>query len=169
MVDHGEPANAGDVSLLLLDSAQGHPIQIWRFSDHAEITIGREHGNDVVISDPHVSRLHARIVAFEGRWTLISMGRHGTLINDRLIVDCELPSKTVIRLGPNGPQMRFETGSARASHGDTLDNIDPDAFALLEVNEQRKQQEVEQIAGGDLFETLMEQSRRRRAARQDGK
>jgi hypothetical protein len=74
----------------------------------------------------------------------------------------------VFRLGPQGPQMRFETGSVRASHGETLDNIDPDSFALLEVDEQRKQQEVDQIAGGELFETLMEQSRRLRTARQDG-
>jgi hypothetical protein len=167
MVHHGEPAAAGEVSLLLLDPAQGHPIQSWRFSDHSEITIGREAGNDVVITDPHVSRIHARLVAFEGSWTLISMGRHGILINDRLIADTELRPQTVFRLGPSGPTLRFETGVNRQSYGETIENIDPHMFALLEVDEQRKQQEVEQIAGGELFETLLEQSRRLRSARQE--
>jgi pSer/pThr/pTyr-binding forkhead associated (FHA) protein len=165
MVDYGEPAKADDVTLLLLDSAQGHPIQTWRFSDHSEITIGREPGNSVVIADPHVSRIHARLVAFEGAWTLISMGRHGTLVNDRLIADFELRSQTIFRLGPNGPSLRFETGANRQSYGETLENINPETFAHLEVDEQRKQQEVEQIAGGALFEDLLEQSRRLRSER----
>ncbi|HEY4231905.1 MAG TPA: FHA domain-containing protein [Lacipirellulaceae bacterium] len=168
MVDHGEPATAGDVSLLLLDSAQGHPVQSWRFSDHSQITIGREQDNDVVIADPHVSRIHARLVAFEGSWTLISMGRHGVLVNDRLVADIELRPQTIFRLGPSGPSLRFETGTARPSYGETLENINPDTLSLLEVDEQRKQQEVEQIAGGALFEDLLEQSRRLRSERQGG-
>ena len=129
MVDYGEPAKADDVTLLLLDSAQGHPIQSWRFSDHSEITIGREPGNNVVIADPHVSRIHARLVAFEGAWTLISMGRHGTLVNDRLIAELELRSQTIFRLGPNGPSLRFETGANRQSYGETIENINPEIFA----------------------------------------
>ena len=167
MVDYDEPAKAGDVSLLLLDSAQGHPIQTWRFSDRSEITIGREPANDVVLSDPHVSRIHARLVAFEGSWTLISMGRHGILINDRLIAETELRPKTIFRLGPNGPSLRFESGANRTSHGETLENIDPNTLALLEVDEQRKQKEVEQIAGNALFEDLLQESRRLRSARND--
>jgi pSer/pThr/pTyr-binding forkhead associated (FHA) protein len=168
MVDHDRLASAGGVSLQLLDSAQGHPIQTWRFSDQREITIGRESGNDVTITDPHVSRLHVRLAETDGTWILTSMGRHGTLVNDRLVADLELRSHTIFRLGPNGPTLRFETGSTRASHGETLDNIDPDTLTLLEVDEQRKQQEVEQIAGGALFEDLLEHSRRLRSARQGG-
>jgi hypothetical protein len=167
MVDHDRLASAGGVSLLLLDSAQGHAIQSWRFSDQREITIGREQGNDVVITDPHVSRIHARIALVDGSWILTSMGRHGTLVNDRPIADVELRPETIFRLGPNGPTMRFETGSARASHGETIDNIAPEMLMMLQVDEQRKQQEVEQIAGGALFDDLLEHSRRLRSAREE--
>src|SRR5215475_4375635 len=99
MVDHDRLASAGGVSLLLLDSAQGHAIQSWRFADQCEITIGREQGNDVVITDPHVSRLHARIALVDGSWILTSMGRHGTLVNDRPVADIELRPETIFRLG----------------------------------------------------------------------
>ena len=42
-----------------------------------------------------------------------------------------------------------------------MDNIDVDMFAMLEVDEDRKQQEVDQIAGNALFQELQEQSRQR--------
>jgi pSer/pThr/pTyr-binding forkhead associated (FHA) protein len=121
MIDHQRPASIRGVSLHLLDSAQGHPIQTWRFSAHTEIMIGREDLNDVVISDPHVSRLHARLVEAHGTWTLISMGRGGIFIDDRLIADIELRPPTVFRLGPTGPSLRFEVGTADPSQGDTLE------------------------------------------------
>jgi predicted component of type VI protein secretion system len=167
MVDHDGLAAAGDVSLQLLDSAQGHAIQSWRFSDQREITIGREQGNDVVIADPHVSRIHVRIALVEGSWILTSMGRHGTLVNDRSIAEVELRSQTVFRLGPSGPTMRFETGTSRQSYGETIDNIAPDMLTLLDVDHERKQQEVDQITGGALFDDLLQHSRRLRSARQD--
>ena len=35
-----------------------------------------------------------------------------------------------------------------------MDNIDADMLAMLEVDEQRKQQEVDQIAGNALFQRV---------------
>ena len=48
MGDDHRPIPAGGVSVMLLDSAQGQPIQTWRFTNQAEISIGREDGNDIV-------------------------------------------------------------------------------------------------------------------------
>ena len=153
---------------VMLDSAQGHPIQTWRFSDQCEITIGREDGNDVVISDPHVSRHHATLVAIDEHWMLISHGRHGTLVDDRLVVEKELRSGIVFRLGPTGPMLRFDTGrSSRPVSADTMDQIQPDMLELLNVDEQRKQQEVDQITGGALFDELLQESQRMKSVRKD--
>ena len=38
-------------------------------------------------------------------------------------------------------------------------------LALLNVDEERKQKEVEEIAGGTLFEELLQESQRLRSAR----
>jgi hypothetical protein len=50
------------------------------------ITIGRLVSNDLVLTDPHVSRTHARIDASEGRYLLSDLdSTGGTAINGRLI------------------------------------------------------------------------------------
>jgi pSer/pThr/pTyr-binding forkhead associated (FHA) protein len=162
------PIPAGGVCVVLLDSAQGQPIQTWQFTNQAEISIGRDDGNDIVIPDPHVSRLHARLVAMDGTWMLISLGRHGTLVDDRLVADKEMCSGIVFRLGPTGPMLRFDLGKHPTTRSETMDQIDPDTLALLYVDEQRKQQEVEQIAGGALFEELLQESQRLKSSRKDG-
>jgi pSer/pThr/pTyr-binding forkhead associated (FHA) protein len=164
---HGPPP-AGGVSIVLLDSAQGQPIQTWRFANQSEISIGREDGNDIVISDPHVSRLHVRLVATNGTWMLISQGRHGTLVDDRIVSEKEMHSGVVFRLGPTGPMLRFDRGKLSTSVTQTMDQIDPDMLSHLNLDEQRMYQEVENITGGELFDELLQQSQRMRAARQDG-
>jgi hypothetical protein len=159
-------SNGGsEVALHLLDSAQGHPIQSWRFSDQDSITIGREDDNDVVISDRHVSRSHVRLTRDGGGWTLISVGRHGTLVSEELISEFAVKDRVTFRLGPLGPMMRFEVGREETS-AMTMDTIDPDMFKMLEVDEQRKQAEVDAIAKGALFEDLLQQSQRFKAMRQ---
>lgn len=158
---------AGGVCLLLLDSAQGKPIQTWRFSDQREITIGREDGNDVVISDPHVSRHHVTLYAADDCWMLASRGRHGTLIDDRLVAEAVLRPGVVFRLGPTGPMLRFDQGKAASSVSMTMDQIDPDAIALLELDHERSRSEADRIAGGALFDELLQQSQRMRSARKD--
>lgn len=100
------------VVLHLLDSARDCPLQTWRFSNQAEITIGRADANDVVVIDPHVSRMHVRLVEQNGSWRLYSMGRHGTLIGSQPVAEFSLCHRAVFRLGPLGPMMRFENGGA---------------------------------------------------------
>lgn len=96
------------IVLHLLDSTRDCPLQSWRFTDRAEITIGRADANDVVVIDPHVSRIHVRIVHQEGAWRLYSMGRHGTLIGSQPVAEFSLSHRAVFRLGPLGPLLRFE-------------------------------------------------------------
>jgi pSer/pThr/pTyr-binding forkhead associated (FHA) protein len=165
---HGPPP-IGGVSVQLLDSAQGKPIQTWRFSDQTEITIGREDGRDIVISDPHVSRHHVTLVASENDWMLISCGRHGTLIDNRVVAEAPLRSGVIFRLGPTGPMLRFDQGKASTSSTATMDQIDPDAIAMLELDQERSRREADRIAGGALFDELLQTSQRMRSARNDKK
>jgi predicted component of type VI protein secretion system len=167
MVDRPYPLGSS-VTVQLLDSAQGKPIQTWRFSDQVEITIGREDGNDIVISDPHVSRLHVTLYAADDSWMLVSRGRHGTLIDDRLVSESPLRPGVVFRLGPTGPMLRFDQGKAITSGSMTMDQIDPDAIAMFELDQQRSRNEADRIASGALFDELLQQSQRMRSARRDG-
>ena len=167
MTDQSNPSADGCVAVHLLDSAQGHPLQTWRFSEKDAITIGRSAENDIAISDPHVSRAHVKLTLVDGAWNLTSMGRHGTLINDQMVAEAKLNHQTVFRLGAVGPMLRFDTDQASNRHGETLDNLSPDMFDMLEVDEKRKQQEVDQIAGNSLFQDLQEQSRRFKSLRNE--
>jgi pSer/pThr/pTyr-binding forkhead associated (FHA) protein len=157
--------SAGDfVAIHLLDSAQGHPLQTWRFAGQDVVTIGRDESSDIVLADPQVSRTHAKLIRQDGQWTLISQGRHGTLVNDRVVSEAPLRHQTLFRLGPNGPMLRFDSDGATPRRSETIDQIDSDLFSMLEVDQLRKQQEVDQIAENALFQELQEKSRRLRTA-----
>ncbi|MCI0332925.1 MAG: FHA domain-containing protein [Planctomycetes bacterium] len=156
------PSAAKCMVIHLLDSAQGNTLQAWRFSNHEIVTIGRDANNDIVAADPQVSRSHARLVQQNDNWTLFSTGRHGTLINDRLVTEAVLQPQTVFRLGASGPMLRFDVDTRQPHRSETLENIDTDLIASLAVDEQRKQREVDQIAENTLFRELQERSRQLR-------
>lgn len=168
MGDYHRPIPAGGVCLQLLDSSKGQPIQTWRFTDRREITIGRESARDIVISDPHVSRHHATLFASQEEWLLVSCGRHGTLIDNRLVVEAPLRPGVVFRLGPTGPVLRFDFGEQAPSTSMTMDQIDVDALSLFELDQDRSRQEADRIAQGALFDDLLQTSQRLKAARNDG-
>jgi pSer/pThr/pTyr-binding forkhead associated (FHA) protein len=151
------------VAVHLLDSAQGNALQTWRFSNQPSITIGRDEKNDVVLADPQVSRAHARLANADGTWTLYSTGRHGTLINDRLVSDSVIEHHTVFRLGATGPMLRFDAQPLPPRRNETMEDINPDMFAGLSVDEERKRFEVEQIAENALFQSLQEKSKQMRS------
>jgi pSer/pThr/pTyr-binding forkhead associated (FHA) protein len=157
------PSAGSCVVIHLLDSAQGNALQTWRFSGQNVVTIGRDTDNDIVIADPQVSRAHAKLVRNKGTWTLFSTGRHGTMVNDRLVIEADLKPQTVFRLGPSGPMLRFDDDAYQPRRTETLENINLDMFAVLEVDEMRKQQEVEQITENTLFQELLETSKRLRS------
>lgn len=168
MGDKRGPISAGGVCLQLLDSSQGKPIQTWRFSDQTEITIGREDARDIVISDPHVSRHHVTLFAGDDTWMLVSCGRHGTLIDNRMVVEAPLRPGIVFRLGPSGPMIRFDVGEPKPSGSMTMDQIDVDALAMFELDQERSRQEADKIASGALFDELLQESQRLKTARNSG-
>ena len=67
-----------------------------------EITIGRLSQNDVVIDDPQVSAVHARIKDVEGRWVIYDEdSAAGTYVNSRRIRVAELADGDQILIGTN--------------------------------------------------------------------
>lgn len=146
----------------LLDSAQGQPLQTWRFANRTTISIGRSDDNDIVVANPLVSRAHATLVYDGSGWTLVSTGRHGTIVDSRVAAEFPLRHQMIFQLGAGGPMLRFDAEAGSPRHSETLESISPETFAMLEVDEHRKQAEVDAIAGNDLFRNLLEQSRQLR-------
>jgi pSer/pThr/pTyr-binding forkhead associated (FHA) protein len=134
--------------------------------DRDVITIGRGGENDVALADPHVSRAHAKLVQQNGSWTLFSMGRHGTLVDDRLVTEYALQDRTFFRLGGGGPMLRFDITEPQYRRSETIDVVHADMLSILEIDELRKQQEVDQITANEVFQELQQQSQRRRDGKQ---
>jgi hypothetical protein len=64
------------------------------------INIGRHSDNDLVLSDPHVSRYHVQLRAINKRFVIFDLGSiGGTLINGNRITQATLFNGDVIRLG----------------------------------------------------------------------
>ncbi len=154
-----EHEEGGRVTLHLLDSAQGRPIQTWHFTDRNRLTVGRAVENDVSLSDSHVSRLHVELCYEEGRWRLYSHGRNGTLVEGVPVTASELVDDLVFQLGSSGPSLHFVTTNAASSSTPTIEDIDFDALDFLVLDEQRTADEVKQIADGDAFQALQQQVR----------
>ena len=68
--------------------------------DARPIAIGRGDDNDVVVSDPLLSRHHARIVPRNGRLVLRDLAsRNGTRVNGRAVTDAVLGAGDRVELG----------------------------------------------------------------------
>jgi hypothetical protein len=79
------------------------------------ITVGRNPGNDIIISDPGVSRNHARISLENGEYTIEDVGSaNGTYVNGYKIHIQRLKSTDSIRLGNNAQLSFMEIDSAFA-------------------------------------------------------
>ena len=95
--------------------------------------IGRERDNDVVLTDPRVSRYHAQIELVEGRWTVRDMGSaNGTLLNGQPVVEPHsLAADDRITLGDT--ELIFQpsrVGIGVSSSDEVLLPSEPPAFAV---------------------------------------
>ena len=86
----------------------------FRGRDHvlagSTFTLGRDPSCDLVFESelyPHVSAKHAEILFDRRAYVLCDRSRHGTFINDRPVTQSALHSGDWIRLGPQGPLLRF--------------------------------------------------------------
>ena len=74
-------ANTGAELLVFEDGSQKETISVTK----EPVVIGRLSTNDVVLSDPNVSRRHAELRRDGGRWTIVDLGStNGTVVNGKL-------------------------------------------------------------------------------------
>lgn len=65
-----------------------------------ELTIGRDHGCDVVLTGAAVSRQHVRLRFRDGAWILHDLeSTNGTLVNNQRVVRCRLIAGDRLDLG----------------------------------------------------------------------
>ncbi len=83
-------AAAPEPTLLALD---------WHGGD-GELLVGRHHACDVVLTDPSVSRRHARLSFRDGNWVLRDLdSTNGTAVNGKRVVRCRLLPGDYLELG----------------------------------------------------------------------
>jgi hypothetical protein len=65
-----------------------------------DLLVGRRADCDIVLTDPSVSRRHARLRFRDGHWILHDLeSTNGTLVNDVPVVRCELRAGDLVALG----------------------------------------------------------------------
>jgi len=146
-----------EVVLQLLDPTYHRPVKTWRFTGATTITVGREAGCDVEISDPYVSRLHAELVWRGEEWILISKGRNGVLVGSQPVVEAPLADETQFRLGSLGPALRFCTGEEEGEHLNTI-CFETETVPVCFVDESKLRDDVGQITEGEYFQKLQQQA-----------
>lgn len=88
---------AGPATLELMDSGEVAPV----FNiDSETMRLGRTADNDVVLPDPNVSRIHARVTRRGDSCYITDLNStNGTWVNEMRVVETELADSDVIRLG----------------------------------------------------------------------
>lgn len=75
------------------------------------VSIGRLASNDVVLSDPNVSRRHAELRRDGSRWVLVDLGStNGTMVNGKLVRERELGDGDRVSLGSSELVFELERG-----------------------------------------------------------
>ena len=100
------PENA----MLIIDGKTTYPL------DKPVINIGRHSSNDLILTDPHVSRHHAQLRAIKNHFSIFDVGSTGGLfLNGQRISRATLHAGDVIRVGTisliynQEPTLTFET------------------------------------------------------------
>ncbi len=97
-----------EARLVVVDDSGGDAETIAITKD--PVVIGRMSTNDVVLSDPNVSRRHAELRRSGGRWMLVDLGStNGTTVNGKLAREHELNDGDRLMFGST--KIRFETGT----------------------------------------------------------
>lgn len=84
----------------------------YRFEPPATVAIGRSSDSDVVVGDPTVSRLHARLTWGPGGWVLESLGRSGTFVQGQPVTQLTITGPVQLSLAtPQGPVVGVQPGA----------------------------------------------------------
>jgi RsiW-degrading membrane proteinase PrsW (M82 family) len=83
--------------------------QTFTFEPGQTVRIGRSPDNAVIVSDPIVSRDHARITWRSGGWVLDDLGKGRTFVGGLPIASVAVQQPLEVRLAtPRGPELRIE-------------------------------------------------------------
>jgi pSer/pThr/pTyr-binding forkhead associated (FHA) protein len=98
----------------------------YHFSSGDVVRIGRSPDNDIVISDPTVSRQHAQLSHASGGWEFKNVGRALSFLNGQQVSQAVLSGPAEIQLSsPNGPVLAIQPGGvptqAAPDHTSVLD------------------------------------------------
>lgn len=97
-----------------------------------ELSIGRRSDSDIVLTDPYVSRRHARLVRRKRGYTVIDLNStHGTFVNGNRIRERVLEAGDKIRVGPGASVFDY-AGSAEPDGNRTL-NLEDSVLQLSAV------------------------------------
>jgi RsiW-degrading membrane proteinase PrsW (M82 family) len=81
----------------------------YRFEPNLAVRIGRSTDNDVVVSDPAVSRHHAQVTFGPDGWVFEGLGRAGTFWHGSAVTSLPLREPVALALAaPQGPVIQFE-------------------------------------------------------------
>ncbi|PPS45556.1 FHA domain-containing serine/threonine-protein kinase [Chroococcidiopsis sp. TS-821] len=98
------------VALYLLDPQKKTPLQRWQFDSKSQIRIGRSPDNDIVLSEPMVSRYHLELQCVHAepqRWYLTNRGTNGTFVDGILMTRGLVRDRAIIQLARGGPILQF--------------------------------------------------------------
>jgi len=100
----GNPADGPVLSCIVGGDGQGAPEQappsVARRLSATAVRIGRAPENDIVVSDPTVSREHAEIRHVSGAYRIVDLdSSHGTFLNGQRVTDEALSEGDIIRVG----------------------------------------------------------------------
>ena len=98
-----------------------------------EITVGRQTGNDLVVDDQSLSRVHAAIALTEEGHAVRDLGsRNGTWLNGSRVADEPelLRHGDEVRLGRHALILRYLAAEATVPEGLTISNYLPGSTAL---------------------------------------
>ena len=85
------------------------------FEQGQTVRIGRSTDNDVVVSDPTVSRQHARLAWGPDGWVFEGLGRAGTFLRGGAVTRLLVAESVELTLAsPHGPKVRLEPGQPAA-------------------------------------------------------
>jgi sigma-B regulation protein RsbU (phosphoserine phosphatase) len=109
------------VTLSYTDSSGHHSIQL----DRESTSIGRSQGQDVMLSDPCVSRQHALILREGERYTVVDRSStHGTFVNSVRVGRSVLQLNDILQMGSlNGPRLRFHLQQNDSTSSGSLPSI----------------------------------------------
>lgn len=124
---------AGQLTMELIEVGRGAGVRV-NAVDSRRVTIGRNPDNDVVVSDPSVSRHHAMLELVDSAWRLRDLGsRNGTYLNgsrvDRVVRvqsgDRIEVGDSTFRLGEPAPDSRPDLATRRPNLSNDTVHLTP--------------------------------------------